>query len=169
MLNENKQECHKNNTLAFNYIQPHSLNSTKIKFNIKNTEIRILAKLSISDQILELTVDTGAQISILKPNKLHGNTKVAVHEKIKIIGIAKTAFLTSIGKVNSSIYINEIGFKHDFQIINDNFNLVTDGIIGNDFLIKYGANIDYKEQTIQLQIPSNYVMVEKKTTNYDTV
>lgn len=160
MLDEINKRCLDNNSVS--NIQFCNSNSTRIKFDVKNREIRIMVKISISDQILELTIDTGAQISILKPNKLHGNTRIAVHDKLKIMGIAKEAALFSIGRVTSSIFINEISFKHDFHIINNNFNLQSDGIIGNDFLIKYGALINYIDGSIQFNIPVDKEIIERQ-------
>lgn len=137
--------------------------NTKIKYTIKRRELRIKAKIAISDQILDLTIDTGAQISTLRPGKLFGEIRVNCDKKIPIIGIAKDLTIFTIGQIETQIYFNEIPFEHEFQIVQDKFNISNDGIIGNDFLMKYGATINYEKNEITLRIPQENKNKDEQT------
>lgn len=46
-----------------------------------------------------------------------------------------------------------MNITHDFHVLNRNFNIAMDRIIGNDFLIKTNANIDFATKTISLEKP----------------
>lgn len=74
-------------------------NHTTVNYEIKQREIRVNAKIEISDQILDLTIDTGAQISTLKPSKLFNDTMIDCDRKIPITGIAKKLTLFTLGQV----------------------------------------------------------------------
>lgn len=132
-------------------------NLTRINFNIINREVRVLIRFSISNYILELTVDTGATVSLLKPNKLFGKTSISNNDVITIVGISSSAEITSIGRTFPQLLINNCLFSHPFHIIKDNINLESDGILGNDFLIKYGASINYAYNTIKFHLPSSEI------------
>lgn len=134
--------------------QTHDLyNLTQIDFHIINREIRILVKFSISDSILELTIDTGASLSVLKPNKLHGKTRISNNDRTTIIGISNDTELITMGRTFPQMMINNCLFSHPFHVIEDNINMDCDGILGNDFLIKYGASINYANNLIQFYLP----------------
>lgn len=132
-------------------------NLTQINFYIINREVRALMKFSISDYILELTVDTGATISLLKPNKLHGTTSISNKDVVTIFGISSGTEISTVGRAFPQILINNCIFSHPFHVIEGDINLESDGILGNDFLIKYGASINYSNYTIQFHLPSSEI------------
>lgn len=131
----------------------NEINHTTINYTAKDGELRICANIGASNQVLNLTIDTGAQISTLRPCKLLGSTEVDCNERIPIIGIAKDKTLFTMGNIKTEIYFNEIPFEHKFHIVQNEFNIPNDGIIGNDFLTKYGAILNYEKGEFILQIP----------------
>lgn len=131
--------------------------STVIDFDIIEREIRLRMDLQIAREKLDIMIDTGAQLSILKPQKLFSDTKVNCAEKIFISGVTDYSKHSTVGKVRSLIYLNDIPFLHEFHIVGDDFNIHGDGILGSDFLIKIGANIDFQLKKLRVQLPLEFV------------
>lgn len=73
---------------------------------------------------------------------------------MKIRGIDEKTNLSALGKVKAKIYIGETPFQHEFHIMNKNFNLKSDGIIGHNFLERFGATISYVGEIITFEIPN---------------
>lgn len=100
-------------------------------------------KLGLSDSVNLLLVDTGADVSILKPGKIFANQIVDTNNKCTITGINKISVDTS-GSITTSIRLNEeTELMHKFQIVHQEFPITADGILGRDFLVKYNCKIDY--------------------------
>lgn len=99
-------------------------------------------------------MDTGANISLLKPDNLFGHTKVSNNDCITITGISSKIQMKTAGRVFPQMNMNNWIFPHPFHILEDEVNVQNDGILGNDFLIKYGAVIDCSTNLIQIYIPS---------------
>lgn len=123
------------------------------KFSISNGEINIPVLSSASNKELQLTIDTGANISILKPEKLDKEILLKTNENTIITGISNDSKLFSMGSTLTNICMNNVVFPHIFHVVHKNVNLKTDGILGNDFLIKFGAVIDFKSNIISFVIP----------------
>lgn len=127
---------------------------TQMTFDIKNNEIRIHFSNSLTEEPLIFCIDTGAQVSILKPNKIL-DAKINTQNKINITGVAESAKLQSMGTVHPTLYISsDKSISHDFHILNKNFNINTDGILGNDFLIKTNAKLDMANKTMTIFDPN---------------
>lgn len=156
-------ECR--NAGLIKYSESHDLfNSTRINFQIINKEIRVLIKFSISTKPLELTVDTGANISLLKPNNLFLNTQVSNRDDITIMGISTSIQMKTIGRVFPEILLNNWIFPHAFHIVEE-INVENDGILGSDFLVKYGAVIDYSTNHLQVFLPSTEIQYVRNPIN----
>lgn len=89
MRNTDKNGCHNILVLNTYETQEEEKMNTRINYTVRQKELRVKAKIAISDQVLDLTIDTGAQISTLRPCKLFGEIMVNCDKKIPIIGIAK--------------------------------------------------------------------------------
>lgn len=126
----------------------------EIKFSMRDNEIIIEIPTSISNEDIKFCVDTGAQVSVIKPQKIL-DAKINVNNKINIMGVAKNAKLQSLGVVRTHLHCKNLRILHDFHVLNKNFNIKVDGIIGNDLLKKTGAKIDFDAQTIQMRLPQH--------------
>lgn len=73
------------------------------------------------------------------------------------MGISTDIQLTTTGRVFPQMLINNCIFSHPFHIVENNFNVNNDGILGSDFLIKYGATIDYSTHSMQIHLPSTEI------------
>lgn len=137
--------------------RPESFNtfSVKSKFVFKNNEISISLKSNKSNEILRFTIDSAAQISILKPTKLNKSELINSKEKIYITGVAQNTRLETLGTIETELTINNFSINHKFYILNSGFRLNNDGILGVDFLKKCNAKIDFLTNTIELQLPVN--------------
>lgn len=82
---------------------------------------------------------------------------------MQIIGVAEVASLRSMGVVTSNLEIMGKFFALEFHVMKQDFYVRTDGILGSDFLFKYGANIDYSKCALTLRLPEDKAERENST------
>lgn len=92
-------------------------------------------------------VDTEAKISVIKANSLPSTFKVNTDEKISIRGITDGRIYT-LGTTKIDLKFNNIIFEHKFNVVDNTFDIPTDGIIGKDFLKLHGFCIDYNQMKL---------------------
>lgn len=95
------------------------------------------------EKICTLIVDTGADISVIKENILNPNQHIYPAQKCIINGITEGK-TESIGLTYTNIKIDYNKIPANFQVVDKNFPICTDGILGRDFLANYGCNICLK-------------------------
>lgn len=117
-------------------------------------EITIMGRMSFAGFPLLLTVDSGALISVLKPDKLHPKTMIDVSRAITIMGVAENATIESAGVVTGDLEMNGKLFAHEFHVMHESFHAKTDGMVGGDFLFQYGAQLDYLNLKLTLFPPA---------------
>lgn len=134
---------------TFNYF---ALNSFTI-LQCSNELDAISLKLDIQNgRCLNLLVDTGSAICILKKQSIHGETMCYPESKCKITGINDNPIIT-LAQCSGNIYIDhETKIKQKFQIVSDNFPLPCDGILGKDFLQTNSCIIDYSKNILKIPI-----------------
>lgn len=95
---------------------------------------------------IRLLIDTGADVSVIKIKNLEN--EVPVYEKtIAMRGITQQE-ITAIGLIIGHIKVDYKYITHDFYAVQDDFPIQQDGILGLDFLQKYGADIDLKNNRL---------------------
>lgn len=105
----------------------------------------------ISGNCATFLVDSGATICTLKYEWLNEYLiSKLCYDKIVIKGISGQ--LVSEGYVYLDLVLNGIVFNQRFYVFK-NLSCPTDGILGHDFLKRYGAVVDYNKMTMSL---SNY-------------
>lgn len=112
-----------------------------------------------------MTIDTGAQISILKPEKLHDDTKIRFKDRVQITGISKDMPFTSIGRAIVKIQSNECTLEFGFHIVTNPLNVDTDGLIGSDFLEMANGIINYKDEILFLSMNKKQIPIGLKEAN----
>lgn len=127
----------------------------EIELIINNNDICIEIPSSVSNNTLILTIDTAAQISVLRPHKLDKSLEINNLEKISVLGVAEKIKLTTLGTLNAQLKFNNVPFSHKFHILNQGFKLKTDGLLGMDFLREINAKIDFLSKKLQLRIRLN--------------
>lgn len=91
-------------------------------------------------ETVTLLVDTGADISLFKRTKISPRQPVNRADNIKIQGV--TDGLTySIGRTETQLYIDDFTLNHTFHIVENNFPIPSDGILGRDFITKYKCKL----------------------------
>lgn len=125
-MRDNKQKvnktCYNINTNCSNFIFIHS---------------------EFSSSKCTLLVDSGAELSIFKTNKVSRTPVINYDAKCTITGINNLP-LETIGSVLTKIYLpNNVTIDHTFQLVDSTFPIPTDGILGRDFLSKFRCTVNY--------------------------
>lgn len=87
-------------------------------------------------------IDTGAAPNIIKVHKVKPGTKINANDIVSIIGVTAGSIDTL-----GSIKVDLLGRKTIFHLVQSNFPIIADGILGGDF-IPVTANISYKENCL---------------------
>jgi hypothetical protein len=104
--------------------------------------------LSKGEELLFL-IDTGANISLLKVDKLIWTMEYDPERKVRV----KCVNGSPIEKHRVSEARIELGYGsivHRFQLVNKQIDIPCDGILGRDFLQHARAKICYESQTVTL-------------------
>ena len=88
-------------------------------------------------------IDSGADISIFKNNKISKLQQFNPNRRFKITGITDGTTETIAETETILQFQNGLRLVHNFQIVDANFPIPTDGILGRDFFCKYRCIIDY--------------------------
>jgi len=102
-----------------------------------------------SGKELVFLLDTGVEISILKENS-DNFQNIQDNHIINIQGISQKV-TKSKGLIQTSKYI----IPHDFHIVNMQFAIPCDGILGIDFSKRYNCQLDFKPSEDWLIIRPN--------------
>ena len=107
-------------------------------------------------------MDTGADISLCKKDVLHINENIDDNNYCKLSGISNES-LNSLCSINMQLGIFDKIISHKIQIVDSNFPIKTDGIIGRDILNKLLAKIDYETFTVTFIIDNEELTIPMKT------
>lgn len=106
---------------------------------------------NLSNIKINLLLDTEAKISILKIKTIPNNFKINTKDVISIRGITDGKIYT-LGSIKIDIKFQNIIFEHKFYIVDDSFDIPTQGILGKDFIKYHGFCIDYNTMTFSAKI-----------------
>lgn len=104
------------------------------------------------NQICTLIIDTGADISIFKREKISDDQLCYTDYKCTIQGVTSTQTQTLGATFTKLKFNDQLAVEHSFQIVNNGLALDADGILGLDFLTKYKATIDYDTWTLNINV-----------------
>lgn len=103
----------------------------------------IYIRLGFSSSECTLLVDSGAELSIFKNNKINQPLFINTNSKCSITGINNYSVQT-LGSSETKIYLPDNSeIYHTFQLVDCSCPIPTDGILGRDFLIKFRCSINY--------------------------
>lgn len=140
----------------FDNAHSDTVNSIAIenKINLENSDITIVAEISICNQRVKLLIDTGAHASMICSKRIKSNILYYPHIKYCLVGINGPGnTVKTHGAAYGNIVLNGIKLKHQFQIAGDEIYLNYDGILGLDLLWAYKAKIDLDELKITHRLP----------------
>lgn len=95
-------------------------------------------------------VDTQADVSLIKISELRNTNEINTMEKITLRGITDGT-IESYGTINVDLIFNNIYIKHKFHVVDRNFPIPSNGIMGKDFIQKYMCQIDYYDMTFTIR------------------
>lgn len=104
-------------------------------------------------EVSTMLVDSGAQMSFLRADKIKNKNLINQNRIIKISGAVAGARVCTVGDMEGGIIINKVKYVADFQVVDKMINLRTDGVIGHDFLTKFNCKIDYENNTLDILSP----------------
>ena len=114
-----------------------------------------------------MLIDTGANVSLIKVNKLENDVKCYKDFPIYLRGI------DNVDKLNSTIaytyldfYLNDQRYETLFHIIKEDFPIDFDGILGNDILKNLSASIDFENDILSFiydgKLQMNHIEVSNR-------
>lgn len=113
----------------------------------------------MTNSVCTLLVDSGADISIFKSDKILVNHKINNNVKTIITGITEGEIETLAVTETILNFGNGVRVNHSFHVVNANFPILTDGILGRDFLSLFRCNIDYESWLLNFNINNTPVSV----------
>lgn len=129
--------------------------------------IHIPFSLAIND-VVNLLIDTGSQITILKKSCVKGNAICYTDYKAYLKGISDSLIATY-GICYGEFKIGGVSITHPVHLVKDNFPIPQDGILGKDFLIKYKANIDYNNSVLSFSYENKIIPLPFDTSKKKTI
>jgi len=87
-------------------------------------------------------LDTGSDISLFKISKLKNTYELNQSFTYDLTGIGEGT-ISTLGSVEAALLINNQEISHTFHIVDENFPIPVDGIIGYDFIKRYSCKLDY--------------------------
>jgi len=87
-------------------------------------------------------LDTGSDISLFKISKLNNTFPLDESFTYDLTGIGEGTIPT-LGSVEAALTVNNQEVPHIFHIVEDNFPIPVDGIIGYDLIKRYSCKLDY--------------------------
>lgn len=98
-----------------------------------------------------MTVDTGAALTLLSENVISPEIVCNTKKAVGLVGINGEANkLKSLRLVSAKFYIGEHALDHELQVVDKSISFSADRLLGYDFLKKYGANLDLKNNVMEL-------------------
>ena len=89
-----------------------------------------------------LILDTGADVSLFKVDKIKLKQQVYKQNKINLTGITNNS-VNTLAATFTNISFGNVSVNHKFHIIPKDIDIKADGILGRDFLTKHKCVIDY--------------------------
>lgn len=90
-------------------------------------------------------IDTGAGISIIKVGKVL-NEHIDANKATYLSGVGQ-GLIATLGKVEANLIAENFLIAHEFHVVEDDFQIPVDGIIGMDFIRRYDCLLDYRRDS----------------------
>ena len=97
---------------------------------------------------INLLLDTGATITLLKVGNLKGETPIR-DERMTLTGVTGHKIHT-LGKLRATIKLGDEEIRHTVYVVKDNFPIDYEGILGIDFLKKHRAKCDHGRKQLRI-------------------
>lgn len=121
-----------------------------VPFLDDGTKIRISVKFTSAQREVIFLIDSGATLSVINGRTLHPYTVFYPKAKMTMMGISPRDEIPTLGLTFGCLQMGGIDFPHEFQVVDDRVRMTTDGLLGCDFLLRYGAMMDFGHSDITL-------------------
>lgn len=110
--------------------------------NVDQATNYIEIRTNVSNHPLRFFIDTGSDVSLIKKETV--NQSCIDHARtIRIKGITNGE-VNSIGTLKMSFQKDYVTYPFQLDVVDNDFPIATDGIIGRNFLDWYGIVLNYK-------------------------
>jgi hypothetical protein len=99
---------------------------------------------------LSLLVDTGEDVSLLKPDNLDKTRKFDPDGRVRVKSV-DGSIIETFGAVQTIANVYSLKIPFTFQLVSKQVDIPCDGIVGRDFLEYVGAQICYASGTLTLR------------------
>ena len=110
--------------------------------------LRLKVDISKENELLFL-IDMGADISLLKGDKLIGTTEYDPDRKVKV-KCADGSPMETHGVLEARFELRNSSIVPNFQLVNKQVDIPCDGILGRDFLQHAKVKLYYESRTVTL-------------------
>jgi hypothetical protein len=110
--------------------------------------LRLEVNISKGGELL-LLVDTAADISLLKGEKLIGSTEYDPAGKVRVKSVNES-WIETHGKISATIELMNSSITHEFQLVGKQVDIHCEGILGRNFFQNSKAIICYGTQSVGL-------------------
>lgn len=132
------------------------------KITVENSDITIIAKISICNRPTKFLVDTGGHTTMIKSKCLKSNILYYPEIRFCLVGInGPNNTVKTHGAAYGNIVLGNIKLKQQFQIAGDQIYLNYDGILGLDFMTAYTSIINLRNMTITNFLPHWHELYEQ--------
>lgn len=121
----------------------------------------ITTVVSVCEKPIKFLIDTGAHASMIAAK--HIKSKVLYYPKIQycLVGInGPKNSVRTLGATYGNIIVNGVKLNQQFQIAGDEIHLGYDGILGFDFLHKFGVDLNLLTLKMTFLLPENHDLYE---------
>lgn len=135
----------------------NSKNTIKFDKSFGELQLPIITFLN-NDKEFNFLVDTGANMSIINSYYLQEFKYISLETTGTIFGmegnVTNTNFVSVVLQKGKDSFLNcyqAVDISNSFGRIEDSYSVKIHGVIGNDFLVKYGCLIDYKNNRVKYE------------------
>ena len=90
-------------------------------------------------------IDTGSEVNILKLNTVRQTQEIDKNKQLQLRGIAKD-LVSTLGTIKITLMGNDV----TFHVVQNDFPIKPQGILGTEFFIKLNASIHYSKKQLEL-------------------
>lgn len=160
---QNNKSKHFSNFRNYGYSNQRSTGQRQTNFPVKTNNINMKTDDNV---VVNMFIDSGAEVSLIKKSSLKSFSVINTEGIIGLNGISQANTVSTLGTCEINIKLKpDLSIKHEFHIVPDDFPIGNSGMLGNDFLQKYNAEINYGTNTIKFFLPNKQMVAYNMHTN----
>lgn len=101
------------------------------------------------DRPLQFLLDPGAEISVIKVNKLDLDVKVNPRDIVPLQGITNE-LKKSVGSTHINFNFHNFSGQHKVYLVTESFPIPCDGLLGSDFFMHFPCDLSFKDNCLKI-------------------